>query len=470
MREIRLLEDEGLAKLHHTTLRILAEVGIRVEHRGALRLLADHGANIDWDEQRVWLSEGLIKRGLATVTPSFMLAGSDPSHDVTLIDGGQAQARPVVGADFVVDPGAAHHRPATLQDVEAWIRLVDQLPNFRISGSPYPSDVPAAIRDLIVVERAFELSHKPMLISHYSSAALRWSLELMSVLELEYSRLLVFVSCNSPLTFTQPQLDILLTASEHHVPVAINTAPLAGATAPYTLAGYLSQMNAELLAGVVIAQLNEPGAPIAWSPTPLVFDMRSTGPSSGYAEIGLILAAAVQLGKFYGLPTHSICLSTDAVLPDAQAGLEKVQLSYLALLARPSLIGGAGGLSAVSVASMEQLVIDADLLSGLLQARDGINLSEDALAREAIRRVGPGGHFLEDEHTLRYLRQQYYFAQTANRLSPGAWEAEGKPDVRARATQRVNTLLSKPGQPVVPKAVVKEMRGLMKRAQEELTL
>jgi len=473
MRELFLLEDEELQRIHHTSLRILGETGIAICHPQAVRIMQQHGARVDSEQQRVWLSEELIGRALPTVAREFTLTGSEPVHDVPLGAGHPLRGRPVVGADFFLEPGATSHRPTTLRNAEDWIRLVEQLPNIHLNGSPYPSDVPAAIRDLLVVERVFELSHKPMLLSHYSADALRWSLELVSALPRRadgqaQSRLLLFVSCNSPLTYTRSQVDILIMAGQQGVPVAINTAPLAGATAPYTVAGMAAQMNAELLAGVVVSQLSTPGAPVIWSPLPLVFDMRAGVAASGYAEIGLLLAILMQLGKLHGLPVHCLGLLTDAVIPDAQAGCEKLQAAYPALLARPHLMGGAGGLASYNVGSLEQLILDDEILGSLFHILEGMELDDDALGWDVINRVGPGGHFLEDVHTLRYLRRQYYSRQTANRLAPETWASAGALDTRSRATEQVQMLLAKPENPVVSGSVLRHMRGLVQRAQKDL--
>ena len=468
-----MLENKELQRIHRTSLRILGETGFSIRHRQAVQILQQHGARVDSEQQRVWLSEELICRALATVPGEFTLTGSEPGYDVPLGGGHPMRGRAVVGADFFLEPGATSHSPTTLRDAENWIRTVEQLPNIHLNGSPYPSDVPAVIRDLLVVERVFELSRKPMLLSHYSAGALRWSLELVSALPerqdgKSQSRLLLFVSCNSPLTYTRSQVDILILAGQQGVPVAVNTAPLAGATAPYTLAGMAAQMNAELLAGVVVSQLAAPGAPVIWSPLPLVFDMQAGGAASGYAEIGLLLAVLAQLGKLHGLPVHCLGLLTDAVIPDAQAGQEKIQAAYPALPARPHLMGGAGGLAAYNVGSLEQLVLDDEILGSLFHILNGMELDDDTLAWDVVNRVGPGGHFLEEVHTRRYLRRQYYSRQTANRLAPEAWASAGALDTRARATEQVQKLLAEPEIPVVSEDVLREMRCLLRRAQEDL--
>jgi len=471
MRETFLLTDNELAHIHRTSLRILDETGVVVAHEDALQLLQEHGAWIDWDRQRAWLPEDLVMRALGSVPAAFTLAGSDPEHDVLLGNDGRMHTRPVVGADFIVEPGALHHRRASLEDVENWIKLVSQLPNVHVNGCPYPSDVPTGGRDVVVVERVFELSRKPVLISHYSAAALRWSLALAAALperEDAGSRLVIYVSCKSPLTFTRTEVDLLLTAGQHRVPVGLNTAAMAGATAPYTMAGLAAQMNAELLAGLTVAQVAHPGAPLLWSPLPLVFDMRSTAAASGYAEIGLLMAVFVQLAKFYRLPAHCLGMLTDAVIPDAQASLEKVLVSYPALLARPHLVGGVGGLSTYNVSSMEQLVVDSDLLGGMFHTLEGFRLDDNSLAWEIVNRVGPGGHFLEERHTLKHLRSEYYLSQTANRLSADSWLSAGGLDLRARAAERVRKLLAEPLEPTVPEDVVREMRRIVQRAQEDL--
>jgi trimethylamine--corrinoid protein Co-methyltransferase len=181
-----------------------------------------------------------------------------------------------------------------------------------------------------------------------------------------------------------------------------------------------------------------------------------------------MLAALVQLGKSYGLPTQAISLVTDSVIPDAQAGVEKVQASYLALMAHPDLVGGMGCLSDYEGASMEQLVLDSDILSGLFHALEGLRVDEDSLAWGVIDQVGPGGNYLGERHTLRHLRREYYFSNTANRLAPEAWAAAGAQDVRARASEQVRKLLAEPAEPIVSQEVIRELRRVMECAREDL--
>lgn len=172
MREIHLLEDGELAQIRSTVLRILGQTGIVIRHQGALQRLRQHGAWVDDDQQRVRFPEKLADQALSTVPPTFTLGGADPDYDVHLGRNGWLYARSAVGGDYVVDLGASRHRRATLKDVEQWITLVRRLPTVHL-GSPYPSDVPAQVRDLLVVERSLELSPKPVIISFCSAAALR---------------------------------------------------------------------------------------------------------------------------------------------------------------------------------------------------------------------------------------------------------------------------------------------------------
>jgi trimethylamine--corrinoid protein Co-methyltransferase len=217
---------------------------------------------------------------------------------------------------------------------------------------------------------------------------------------------------------------------------------MAGSTSPVTLAGTLVQLNAEQLSGIVLTQLVRSGTPVLAGYIPGVADMRSGGYLGGAVEFGMMQAAAAQLAHRYGVPIYCSGGMTDSKLPDAQAGYEKMATLLLSALGGCNYIHHAFGmLTNMSAASLEQAVLDEEAAGMAKRVLRGIEVTEASAAIEAIGRVGPGGHYLTDPHTVQFMRSEYFYPVLADRQNRAAWLEQGGRDARARAATRVQALL-----------------------------
>jgi trimethylamine--corrinoid protein Co-methyltransferase len=197
----------------------------------------------------------------------------------------------------------------------------------------------------------------------------------------------------------------------------------------------------------VLTQLARPGTPVLAGYIPGVADLRSGGYLGGAIEFGMMQAAAAQLAHACGVPIYGSGGMSDSKLPDVQAGYEKMASLLLAAMGGCNYIHHAIGMVAnMNGVSLEQAVIDDEMAGMVLRALRGIEVTEHSLAEEAIKRAGPGGHYLMDEHTLRFMRSEFYQPGLADRRTPAIWEADGRPELRARAAARVRMLLSEPVQ------------------------
>jgi len=463
----RVLSDDEIASVHQGSLTVLQEVGILIHHEKALSLLAEAGAAVDPVSHQVKIPAGLVERALRTAPSEFLVTGQDLSKDVRLGYDCPPRARPVISLDWIVDYRGKERRQVTVQDLKAWVRVADALPNQCLVSGLYPWDVPLQTRDLRAAEAMLRLSTKPILMAPYSGRSVKWIAQMLSAIgDRRGPRVIAFCSCNSPLIFSESQMDVLLEAVEHDLPVLLNSSPVTGATAPITLAGTLVIMNAEILAAIAVAQLVRPGAKILYAGFPFVLDMTTSIASNGYTECGLLAAASVDIGRSYRLPTASNGLTTDSHVCDEQAAVEKLLTGYAAVLGGASLNGGAGSLASVGTASLEQLVIDDDIYERLFRFVEGISVNNDTLALEVIAAVGPQHHFLEQPHTLKYLRREFRHSKLASRLSSGAWVEQGGRDAVDVAADRVKTILkSSPESPLAPK-VLAELNRIVAAAEK----
>jgi trimethylamine--corrinoid protein Co-methyltransferase len=235
---------------------------------------------------------------------------------------------------------------------------------------------------------------------------------------------------------------------------------MAGSTSPVTLAGTLVQLNAEQLSGIVLTQLVRPGTPVLAGYIPGVVDMRSGGYLGGAVEFGMMQAAAAQLAHHYQVPIYGSGGMTDSKLPDAQSGYEKMATILLAAMGGCNYIHHAFAMiTNMNAASLEQAVIDDEIVGLAMRVLRGVDVTGDSLAVEAIDRVGPGGHFLTDSHTLQFMRSELFDPPLADRQNRAAWEAAGRGDSRERATARVRTLLREHSPPPLQPAVEAAIRA-----------
>jgi trimethylamine--corrinoid protein Co-methyltransferase len=308
------------------------------------------------------------------------------------------------------------------------------------------------------------------MFSTLSGEGMRWLQRLTEVTQSQdrQSRLMVLSSVNSPLVYGWGQCEGAMVAAEVGIPVCFNSSAVSGATAPVTLAGAVVQINAEMLAALTIIQLHRPGAPVVYAAHPMAMDMKTGMTSISTAEVGLMSAACVEIGRHYGLPTASNGICTDTCTPDPMATLEKWANGYLPVMAGANVNGGSGSLACVGTVSLEQIVIDNDVYGHFFRHVRGINVDEDSLAAEVIARVGPGNAFIMDDHTLAHFRSEYYYSPLANRLNAPTWEAAGAKDTLERAAEIVRDILSTPVEPFLSDGQSRELAALLAKAEEAL--
>jgi trimethylamine--corrinoid protein Co-methyltransferase len=260
----------------------------------------------------------------------------------------------------------------------------------------------------------------------------------------------------------------LIDCSKHGVPAEIVPAPLMGATSPVTVTGTLVQSNAEVLSGVVISQLVREGSPVVYGAAPMVLDMRHATPCLGAVEAMMVACATAEIGKHYGMPTQAYLGVSDSKAVDAQSGFESGLGIALGALARINVVSGPGMLASVNCQSLEKLVIDNELCGVAYRLIEDVRLESSDLLVDLIKSVGPGGHFLEQEHTRMHFRKELFIpSDIFCRLSPESWKEAGAKDTLERARKDVSCLLSEhvptPLSQETEKRLEGTLQGILKR-------
>jgi trimethylamine--corrinoid protein Co-methyltransferase len=453
------LTQAQIEHIHQASLTVLEHTGVHVAHAEAQALYRAGGASVDGE--RVYISPAMIGQALEKVPSRVLLAGRDPEHDVQL-EGKRVYAGTGGSPTAVLDPGADTLRPATLRDLADLARLADALEHCDFVVVPlHPTDVPEEDVPINRFYACLANSTRHVMGGVGSVAGARQVIELGAIIAggLEALRERPIISAItswmvSPLHLDSGVTDILVEWCKHGLPVALSSAPMAGSTAPVTLAGSLVQLHAEQLSGIVLTQLVRPGTPVLAGYIPGLADMRSGGYLGGAVEFGMMQAAAAQLAHLLQVPIYCSGGMSDSKLPDAQAGYEKMATLMLAALGGCNYIHHAIGMvTNMNAASLEQAVIDDEIVGMAMRVLRGVEVNEAALGRDAIQRVGPGGHYLMDPHTLLFMRSELFYPALADRQNRAAWEEGGRLDTRARAAARVKDLLQKQQSPRLPVSV-----------------
>ncbi len=454
--QYRPLTQAQIEQIHHASLRVLDETGVEVPHHTALRLYEVGGARVDG--ARVHITRAMVKRALATVPPRVLLAAREAAHDVVL-EGQRVYMGTGGSPTMVLDPGATSFRRGTLQDLSRLARLAGALGHCDFVVAPlYPADIPDEQTPVTRFYACLSNTTKHVMGGVDSVDAARLVIEMGAIIaggEDALRERPIFSAITSwmvsPLSLDAGVTGILLEWCRHGLPLVLSSAPMAAATAPVTLAGTLVQLNAEQLSGLVLTQLVCPGTPVLAGYIPGLADLRGGGYVGGAVEFGMMQAAAAQLAHFYGVPIYGSGGMSDSKLPDAQSGYEKMATLLLAAMGGCNFIHHAIGMVAnMGAVSLEQAVIDDEIAGMVKRVLRGIGVDEPSLALEAINRVGPGGDFLADAHTLRFMRSEHFLPSLSDRHSPTLWEAGGASDTRTRAIARVDCLLSSSKPPGLP--------------------
>ncbi len=441
-----------VVRIHRAALDILEQIGLADATPSGIDYMTRAGARLT-AQGRLLFPRALVEDTLARAGRHFVLHGQAPKHDLEPW-GSRVYFGTAGAAVHIVDGRSGAYRDSTTKDLYDIARVVDTLENLHF----YQRSI--VCRDLtspreLDVNTAYACvagTTKHVGTSWVQPEHVEASLEMFHLIAggEDKWRARPFVSQSNcfvvpPLKFAYDACLCLEAAVRGGMPVLLLSAGQAGATAPAALATALVQEVAECLAGLVYVNAIKPGAPAIFGTWCFVSDLRTGAMSGGSPEQALLSAASAQLAQFYDLTGGTASGMSDAKMPDVQAGYEKAYNHALVGNAGANLIyESAGMLASLLGFSMESLLIDNDIIGAVQRTIKGIDVSEDSLSLETIRKVcleGPG-HFLGAEQTLQRMQREYVYPTVGDRSSPNEWQALGRPSIVDRATQKLNAILA----------------------------
>ncbi len=441
-----ILNEEALQIIEHNAETVLEEIGVNfVDNPAALDRWRAAGADVQGE--RVRLPRGLARQLCATAPASFTQHARNPARNVE-IGGRNLVLAPVYGPPFVRDLDGGR-RYATIEDLRNFVRLGYMSKWLHHSGGTVcePTDVAVNKRHLDMLLAHMELSDKPFMGSVTEPERAQDSVRMAEILfgadfVAQNCVLTSLININSPLTFDATMMGALEVYAAAGQACIVSPFIVGGAMAPVTVAGTLTQVLAEVLAGVAYAQLIRPGAPVIMGAFVTSIDMNSGAPTFGTPEAAHITYGAGQLARRLGLPYRSGGAFCGAKLPDAQAGYETANSLNMALLAGVNfMLHSAGWLEGGLVASFEKFVLDADQLGTLHHLAQGVSADDNGQAMDAIREVGPGGHYLGCAHTQANFKSAFWRSEVLDYKPFETWAEEGARTTAQLGNARVEKML-----------------------------
>jgi trimethylamine--corrinoid protein Co-methyltransferase len=469
----RVLSDDQIWEIQQAAFDILEKTGCHVYHAGAQKLLSQAGAVVDQEQVRV--PRFVVEECIRKAPKGFTIYDRSGARAME-VEGRKSYYGTSTASPNTRDAYTGEIRETRVADIALGAKVADALANIDwVMPMGSSQDVPALAADVHEFEAVVTSTVKPMVFIGYSPRGVELVYEMAAAvaggLEALQCRpfLLAYPEPISPLVFPAEVVDRMFVAADLGMPQIPGPSAQVGATSPVTLAGTVAQSIAEGLMSLVIVQLRKPGAPCCLSGNIGVFDMRSALLSLAAPEASLGLAAQAEVAQSWGLPTWGLAGATDAKALDAQAGIESAFAILAQGLAGLNLIHDVGYMDSGMVCSAEMLVMGDEVIAMAKRFIRGIQVNVETLARGVIEGVGPGGHYLQERHTVRHMRSELWMPALLTRDHREVWTSAGSKDMAVRVRDRVHQLVESHKVPALPDSVLAELDQLKRNGQDELT-
>lgn len=463
------LTQEQMTRIHDASMHLLETVGVAFNEPEALEIFQQHGFTVD--KKTVRFSERQVRDALESAPSVFRVTARNPEKSVT-IGGDDFALIPGYGAPFVA-AGDGTQRAATMSDYDNFCKLVQTSPHLNMNGFMMvePSDVPAETAHLDMIFSNIVQCDKPFMGSPVSKAGARDCVEMAAIvwggrdkLEAVSPVTVSLVNSLSPLQFSDEMAGSLIELARGNQACVIASLIMAGSSGPVTLSGVMALQNAEILAGLTLAQLVRPGVPIIYGSTSSAMDMKTGGLSIGAPELSQMVSATAQMARFYNLPSRSGGGLTDAHIPDAQAGIESaLALSTAMRNGVNFILHTAGILGSYIAMSYEKFLLDEEIAGIVKKMIKPIEITDEAIDVEMIKTVGIGGQYLTQPKTFQLCRTEFYLTQTMNRQNQHGWHAAGAKRIDQVAADKLNQRLATYEKPDIDPSVEKDLSAYIAR-------
>ena len=422
---------------------------------------------------------GLVKASLSTVPPRIAVGSRDGARAL-LLEGNRIHYGTGSDCPFIIDAETGARRDFVKKDTGDAARILDACPNLDFHMSlGLTSDVPTYSYDRHQAAAMLRNTLKPLVLTAMSREALSDILEMYYLIRGSRDAFetnpgfVVYLEPTTPLVHSKASMEKLIFAAERRIPAIYTPGAIVGATCPVTLAGAMVIALAEFFTGMVIAQLQRPGAAVIMGGVVSPMDMRTTTFTYGSPELHLLSAAMTDIAHHLEIPMFSTAGCSDSKTLDEQAAVEAAMSVLSAGLSGANLIHDVGFLESGLIGSFEMMVLSDEIVGMAKRFMSGVRVDDETLALEVIHEVGPGGNYLALEHTAHNMRRELWFPKLMDRTKYAAWQAEGSKTLGDRVRDRVREILENHTVPSLPDTVEAGIDEILaegdERAAEEQT-
>lgn len=468
--KLTLLTDELIERILDEAYQLLLKPGIKVQNLEARQLLEEAGSQVDEETQVVKIPAQIVKKALESVPHEFYLYDYDGNPAIHY-GGDSVHFDPGSSGITMLNPETLEHDTTETQHLIKLLKIAEQLPQYDAqSTAVICHDVHKDLQDLYRLYLVLLYSKKPVVTGAFSNKTVQQMIDMLALFAggtdaLREKPRAVFDVCPAPpLIWSNFGSGNLIALARAGVPAEIVSVPLAGAAAPVTLLGAVTQHTAECLAGITIHQLAGAGSPIVWGGAAAIFDMRKGATPMGAVESAMLDCSYAQVAKSLGMPTHTYLGATDSKLVDAQAGLESGITAMIGALSGINMISGSGMLDFLACHSAEKLVIDSEGIAMAKRMIEGVKLHTEHLATDFYdSKINfRGGDFLKQKITMQLFRKEQHLpSNIIDRDSVRGWKESGGLDTFGRAKIRVQQLLTSYTRPELDAARVADLHAFV---------
>jgi trimethylamine--corrinoid protein Co-methyltransferase len=451
-------EKQTAEQIDAAALKLLEDPGIRLDHDEICMLLLKAGAKEGRSTNVIRFPKELIREKLALSPGEFVFTDREGKGKISSARS-EAVIWSVPGMKIVENNRAS---PFSSLDMAKTTRLLHQLENVDGVFGFAMDNVPPKASDVVGLRIIAENTNKHIRVLCFTPEGSEMMVEMKKVVG-NFPWFSIGFTAHGPLRWTNLALEIFRITAGSGIPVTINGEPMAGVSGPVTLAGSAAVGTAEILAGIVINQLLEPGRPSVFNlGLAHTFDMRNSIAVTGGPENHLFARISAMMGRYYDIPSAS-WVSTESMCADSQAALEKMCGFLTHLQSGVSNIWAVGQLESELAFSPAQAVIDNEIIFYVKRYLKGIDVNEDTLATELSREVGISGSFLDQYHTLENFQDEFFLPDILNRQVRENWKAQGSRTLTEAAEEKVRVLMEKDVENDLNERQIKELDALAKR-------
>lgn len=444
--KLEVLSKDDQERIYSAALEVLEQTGIKIRVQEALSLLKEAGAQIERDI--VHIPSRLVEEALKAAPKKISIYSRDGEPAMLLNTRNSYFGN---GSDcvYILDSFTGERRKFTNEDVEKAAVICDALTNIDfVMPAGIVSDKPATVANLHAFQATTFNTSKPVLFTALNRQGAKAIIKAASIVtggedELRKKPFIMhYIETTSPLSYAKDAAEMLLSSAEKGVPIVCAPGPIAGASAPVTLAGILVLHLAESLSELVIARLKNEGTPAIIGGCPSIMDMKTAVSTYGGPEFYLLNAALTELCHSLDLPMFGTAGCSDSKKVDSQAAIESAISAVTQALCGANLVHDVGYIESGLTQSFDMMVMTNEVLGMVKRVKDGIKVDDDHLAVHLIDKVGPGGNYLAEPHTVKYFRSEFWMPEFMNRENYESWIEGGSRSLEERANKRVKSILA----------------------------